>query len=85
MRFFHFITEIFGWIQIAISPLVISLIIALGVYVVWQDQIGFIIAIIISIAGLITGIVWVTRVWKKKGTIDFLSRTKETQEIKNDN
>ena len=85
MKFFRFITEVFGWIRIAISPLIISLAIALGVYIVWQDFIGFIIAIIISIAGLMTGIIWATRVWKKNGTVDFLSRTKEVQETKNDN
>ena len=85
MKFFRFITEVFGWIRIAISPFIISLAIALGVYIVWQDLIGFIIAIMISIAGLMTGIIWATRVWKKNGTVDFLSRTKEVQEIKNDN
>lgn len=81
MKLFRIITEIFGWLQIVASPFLISVVIALGVYFVWQDEIGFVTAIMISITGLMTGIILATRVWKRKGTINFISQINVTPEL----
>ena len=84
MKIFRIITEIFGWIQIVVSPFLIALIVAFFFYKYKPDQTSFYISIAISLVGLITGIVLATRIWKKKGTINFVSRINETPELEND-
>ena len=84
MKLFRIITEIFGWIQIVASPTLTALIVAFFFYKYKPDQTGLYISIAISLTGLITGIILATRIWKKKGTINFISRISETPELEND-
>lgn len=83
MKIFRLITEIFGWIQIVASPFLIALIVAFVVYYFNQDEAGLIISIVIALAGLITGIILATKIWKKKGTVNFISRINGTPQPDN--
>ena len=75
MDFFNFLLEIFGWIRIVASPLIIGVLIGFGVYNSKPDKIGLIIAIVIASIGLITGIIWATKVWRKGSTMDYTAIT----------
>ena len=44
---------------------------------------NLIIAIIISILGLIVGIIWATKIWKTKGTMWFVSQVSATPDLDN--
>jgi hypothetical protein len=35
----------------------------------------------VTLIGLIVGIIWATKVWKKKGTVHFMSRVMATPEL----
>ncbi|MFC0776380.1 hypothetical protein [Terrimonas alba] len=78
---FELFTEIVGWLQIVASPFLTGLAIGLIIYFSSQNKAGFIIAILVATIGLITGIVWANRVWKKQGTIHFMSGIKATPEL----
>jgi len=78
---FEYFTEIIGWIQIAISPLLVGIIIGAVIYFTKPNKSTFIIAIIIAIVGLCIGVIWATKIWKKKGTIHFMSRIMATSEL----
>lgn len=71
---FMLFTEIMGWLQIAASPLLIGALIGGAVYLSNPTPGRLAIGILIALAGLIIGIAWATYVWKKKGTINFVSR-----------
>lgn len=79
------ITELIGWFQIVISPTLLGLGIGCIVYFNFQNLAGLISGIIISIIGLIFGIVLATKKFKTTGTIHFLSRVSATPELNNIN
>ncbi len=83
MSFFDYTLEIVGWLQIVASPLSGGLMIAAVVYfsnpTIWR----LIIAIVIASIGLIAGIIFATRAWKKQGTMHFVSRIMATPELDN--
>lgn len=80
---FEYISEIIGWIQIVASPLLIGL--GIGAFIYFPDPtlLRLIIGIIISIIGLIVGIIWANRVWKTKGTVWFMSQVSATPDLDN--
>ena len=79
----EFITEALAWLVIAASPTIIGGVIG-GIIILYNpNSIGFVIGIPIASAGLIIGITWATNVWKKTGTIQFLSRLLSTPELDN--
>jgi hypothetical protein len=80
-KFFHYFTEILGWLQIVASPFLTGLGIGCLVYFPHPNTTRLVIAIIISLAGLITGIYFANRIWKKKGTVWFMSRIMATPEL----
>ncbi|HEY5406004.1 MAG TPA: hypothetical protein VIJ92_02915 [Ginsengibacter sp.] len=71
--FFNLFLEVFGFIRIVVSPFLIGLAIGCGVYVSKPDEIGLVIAISIASIGLIIGIIWATKIWRKKSTLDYIS------------
>ena len=81
MRILRLIPEIIGWLQIAASPLVAGLIIGTIIYLAKTDTIGLIIGIIIALTGLVVGVVWATKVWRREGTVNFMSRLLGTPEL----
>lgn len=80
-RILEKITELMGWFQIVISPTLLGLGIGCIVYFNFQNLAGLILGIIISIIGLICGIVLATKKFKTTGTIQFLSRVSATPEL----
>jgi flagellar biosynthesis protein FliQ len=83
LNFFELMTEIFDWLQIVISPLLIGLAIGFVIYLSKPDKLGLIIAISVAAVGLIIGIIWAIRVWKKEGTMNFISKIMATPEFDN--
>ena len=78
---FDSITEIFGFIQIAASPIAIALFISFFVVKSMPGTIGFVIAGIITTLGLLIGILWAINVAKTKGTVNFMSKVSGTSEL----
>ena len=73
-RIFEIVLEIIGWLQLVMAPTLGTGIIALIVYVKINNETGKVIAIIILSLGFLFGVIWATRIWKKHGTIAWLSR-----------
>ena len=82
-KIFNFLLELFGWLKIVASPLLISLIIGGIIYFPNPTQLNLIIAIALIILGLLIGILWANKIWKTKGTIWFLSQISATPELDN--
>lgn len=80
-KVFEFITEVIGWLQIVISPLLIGLGIGAIIYFPNPSNTRLIIGIIVAGFGLVVGIYWATKKWKGEGTIFFLSRISATPEL----
>jgi hypothetical protein len=74
-------TEVIGWLQIAVSPLIIGLGIGAFVYLSNPTTTRLVIGCVIAALGLVVGIVFATRVWKKKGTVKFMSGVMATPEL----
>jgi len=80
-KIFSTITEIFGWIQIVLSPTLIGIAIGFGIYYNCPNLIGIIIAFFMVVIGLTIGIAWATKKYKTTGTIHFLSKISATPEL----
>ena len=83
-KIFELVTEIIGWIQIALSPTLFGLIIGFIVYYNFENIYGLLIAIIIALLGLIFGVILANKKFKTSGTIHFLSRVSATPELDKD-
>ncbi|MEI6596102.1 MAG: hypothetical protein WCO28_11110 [Bacteroidota bacterium] len=83
MRFFEFLSEGIGWLKIVASPLIAGAIIGALVYSFSENTVGLFVGIAITLLGLIIGIIWATRIWKKQGAMEFLSRINSSHEIDN--
>jgi hypothetical protein len=81
ISFFDYATEVVGWLQIVASPLSGGLLIGAIIYFSNPTILRLIIAIAIATIGLIVGIVFATRIWKKQGTIHFVSRVMASPEL----
>lgn len=80
-KFFEFIIEAFGWLQIFASPFLIGSGIGAAVYFSNPTFARLVTGICIAVAGLVAGAVWATKICKKKGTNWFLSRINATPEL----
>lgn len=74
IKLLKFFTEALAWLQITASPLLAGLILGAVVYFCKPGPISLFLGIAIAITGLIVGAVWATRIWKKQGTVSFMSR-----------
>jgi hypothetical protein len=74
MKLIEIILEIIGWLQIALGVTLAVGLVALFIYLKWDNEIGKTVSIILLSLGFIIGAVWATRIWKKHGTIAWLSR-----------
>ncbi len=77
---FNRISEIIGWLQIAISPTLIGLGIGVFIYFSAPSDTTLVLGILILCLGFLVGAIWATKIWKSKGTVWFMSRTGATQE-----
>lgn len=80
-KLFELIIELFGWIRIVLSPTLIGFGIGAIVYYNKHDNVGLTIGITLAFSGLVIGIIWATRIWKKQGTQQFLSRVDATPDL----
>ena len=74
MKLIEIILEIIGWLQITLGVTLAAGLVALLIYLKWDNEIGKTVSIIVLSIGFITGAIWATRIWKKYGTIAWLSR-----------
>jgi phosphotransferase system glucose/maltose/N-acetylglucosamine-specific IIC component len=74
MKLIEIILEFIGWLQITIGVTMLAGLIALVTYLKWSNDNGKIVALTIISIGFILGAIWATRIWKKHGTIAWLSR-----------
>lgn len=75
---FEYFTEVMDWMQIMASPFLAGLIIGAIIYLSNPNRSTLIISVIMATIGLTVGVIWATRVWRKKGTIHFMSRIMRT-------
>lgn len=80
---FDYFIEILGWLQIVASPLAISFVIGGFVYFPNPGKGRLLIACTIILIGLIVGIIWATRVWRKKGTNHYLTTIRSSADFDN--
>ena len=66
--------ESMNWIQIVASPFLFCSLLAVFFYIYKPNTTSLIISTIIASAGLIIGIIWATRVKKKSGTTNYISK-----------
>ncbi|RYE52164.1 MAG: hypothetical protein EOP48_17030 [Sphingobacteriales bacterium] len=79
--FFELLLEVFGWIQIVASPLLLGIVIGLLLFLADPGGFGTVIGILVAVIGFIIGIIWATRIWKRKGTMNFMSRIMASPEL----
>jgi hypothetical protein len=82
---FILFTEIIGWLQIFASPFLIGVLVGGVVYFSIGNKTGLVIGSIFAGSGLIVGIIWATRVWRKEGTNRYMSRAMSSPEFDNIN
>ena len=80
-RFLHYFAEVIGWIQIVLSPVLISCLIACLVYFPNQSNTRLVISILIILLGFIIGVYFANKIRKKQGTVAYLSKLSETPDI----
>ena len=83
MKILEWLTSFIAWLQIVFSPLFFGVIAGLIVYGIYPTTTGLIIGIVIASLGLTIGIIFATRVWRKQGTVDFISRVSASPELDN--
>lgn len=75
---FEWLIAVLGWLRIAASPLLAGVIAGALVYLPNPTPPRMSIALLFVAAGAASGIIWANRVWKTKGTINFLSGVSTT-------
>ncbi len=83
MKFFEKIIEAIYWILIALSPTLVSLLLAFFCYYGIENSIGKITAILVVLIGVVSGIFLANWVKKKYGTSNFYARLSSSSEKKN--
>ncbi len=81
LTFIEVVTEIIGAFQIIISPFALGAILGFIVYLAFPGIVGLIVGLLIVLLGLALGIFWAIRIWRRKGTINYLSRILATPEL----
>ena len=83
MKILEWLTSFIAWLQIVFSPLFFGVVLGLIVYGIYPTITGLVLGIAIAVLGLPIGIIFATRVWKKRGTVDFISRVSASPELDN--
>lgn len=75
-------TEVVGWIQIFLSPFLISLALATIIYLLFDSIFAIVVSVLIAISGILIGIKFASKIYNsKEGTIHFVSRTSASPEL----
>ena len=80
-KFFKYGIEILNWLRIVASPTIIGGVIGAIIYLAYPNPVMLVIGIVVAANGLVVGIIWATKVWKKTGTTNFLSRVIASPEL----
>ena len=83
MKILEWLTSFIAWLQIVFSPLFFGVVLGLMVYGIYPTTTGLVLGIALAVLGLTVGIIFATRVWKKRGTVDFISRVSASPELDN--
>jgi hypothetical protein len=78
------VLEILGWLQIAVSPLLIGLFLGCCVYYFIPSFIGILLGGFVALTGIFIGIVWATRISNKYGTNTMLKQLNHKAEFDDD-
>ena len=78
---FEWIIEAIGWIRIFLSPFLIGCAIAYFIYATFTSDFGLVAASFILVVFIGIGIGFATKIWRKTGTITFLSRLESTTDL----
>lgn len=84
MKILELLLEILGWLRIVLSPTLISTVIGGVLYLYFKNTAGVYLGVGVAILGLIIGVVWASRTWKKEGTVNFLSKVNASPELNKD-
>jgi hypothetical protein len=82
-RFFAYFIEILRWIQITIVIPIILFFFSLGIYSAYPSNLVLYICAFFIILGFIFGAIWATRIWKTKGTSNFISKIYSSPDFDN--
>jgi hypothetical protein len=74
MKIIEIILEIIGWLQITLGVTLATGLVALLIYLKWDNYSGKAVSITLLCIGFIAGAIWATIIWKKHGTVAWLSR-----------
>ncbi len=80
-RIFDYLLEAIGWIRIIASPFLIGVVIAAIIYLPNPNSTRLVIAISLTVLGLIVGIMWASKVSKSGSTFTFVSRILGTPDL----
>ncbi len=75
--------EVLCWFRIVSSP---TIMVGVAGFVLWKGvggTSGILIGGFVVLCGLILGIMWATRIWKKQGTSTFMSRVNTSPDLDN--
>ncbi len=77
----EFVTESVAWLQIAASPTLLGSLIGAVVYFSSPGAATLIVGITIAVLGSVVGAIWATRVWKRQGTMRFMSKVNASPDL----
>ena len=75
------ISKVLAWLQIAASPFIVGIIIGGIIYLYQPNSSTLLIGIALATTGFILGILWASRVWKKRGTVEHMAKLASTPEL----
>ncbi len=73
--------EVFNWILIMLSPTGFGFIFGISIAAYFKNWFGIALGSIVFLTGFVTGIIWATRIWKRRGTTFFMSRIMASPDI----
>jgi len=80
---FDFLTELISWFQIMLSPFLVGFIAGVIVYFYNPGKTNLVVGLLLTGLGLAVGIIWATKVSKRRGATQFMARTMATPELDN--
>ena len=83
MKIISYMIEVLCWFRIVSSP---TIMVGVAGFVLWKGvggTSGILIGGFVVLCGLILGIMWATRIWKKQGTSTFMSRVNTSPDLDN--
>lgn len=80
-----FLIEVVNWFRIILFPTFLGVLLGGIIYYFFQNYTGKTLWIICSIIGVVSGVIWASKIWKKQGTTTFMSKVIATPELDNTN